>query len=48
VELVKKTYKKGVKLTRKEMDQLEKRFERLPDLGKWFVKIVPTPQTLLG
>jgi len=48
VELVKKTYKKGVKLTRKEMDQLEKRFERLPDLGKWFVKIVPAPQTLLG
>lgn len=48
VELVKKTYKKGVKLTRKEMDQLEKRFERLPNLGKWFVKIVPAPQMLLG
>lgn len=48
VELVKKTYAKGVKLTRQEMDQLEKRFERLPDLGKWFVKIVPVPQVLLG
>jgi len=29
---VKKTYQKGVKLTRKEMDALEKRFERLPGL----------------
>jgi hypothetical protein len=48
VKLVKKTYAKGIKLTRKEMDQLEKRFERLPDLGKWFVKIVPIPQALLG
>jgi hypothetical protein len=48
IELVKETYETGVKLTKKEMDKLEKRFERLPDLGKWFVKIAPVPQMLLG
>lgn len=48
VELVKKTYKTGVKLTRKEMDALEKRFERLPGLVKWFVKIAPVPLALSG
>jgi len=48
VELVKKTYTKGVKLARKEMDALEKRFERLPGLDKWFVKIAPVPLALSG
>jgi len=48
VELVKKTYQKGVKLTRKEMDTLEKRFERLPGLDRWFVKIAPVPLALSG
>jgi hypothetical protein len=48
VELVNKTYQKGVKLTRKAMETLEKRFERLPDLGKWFVRIVPVPLALSG
>jgi hypothetical protein len=48
VEWVKKTYQKGVKLTRKEMDALEKRFERLPGLDKWFVKIAPVPVALSG
>ncbi len=48
VALVQKTYEKGVELTKKAMAELEKRFERLPDLGKWFVKIVPLPQPLLG
>jgi len=48
VELVKKTYQKGVKLTRKEMDALEKRFERLPGLDRWFVKIAPVPLALSG
>ena len=48
VELVKRTYQKGVKLTRKEMDTLEKRFERLPGLDRWFVKIAPVPLALSG
>ena len=48
VELVKRTYQKGVKLTRKEMDALEKRFERLPGLDRWFVKIAPVPLALSG
>lgn len=43
VKLVKKTYPTGVGLTRKEMDELEKRFERLPGLEKWFVRIEPIP-----
>ena len=48
VKLVNKTYPKGVKLTRKAMDALEKRFERLPGLDKWFVKIAPVPFALSG
>jgi len=44
VKLVEKTYQKGVSLTPKEMAELEERFERLPDLGKWFVRISPIPQ----
>jgi len=43
VEIVKKTYHTGVKLTQKVMGELEKRFERLPDLEKWFVLIRPIP-----
>jgi len=43
VEIVKKTYHTGVKLTKKAMDALEKRFERLPGLEKWFVLIRPLP-----
>jgi len=30
-------------LTKKAMDELEKRFERLPGLEKWFVRIEPLP-----
>jgi len=44
VKLVEKTYQKGVSLTPKEMAELEERFERLSDLGKWFVRISPIPQ----
>jgi len=44
VKLVEKTYQKGVCLTPKEMAELEERFERLSDLGKWFVRISPIPQ----
>jgi hypothetical protein len=43
VEIVKKTYHTGVKLTKKAMDALENRFERLPGLEKWFVLIRPIP-----
>ena len=43
VKLVEKTYQTGVRLTPKEMEELEKRFERLPGLEKWFVRIEPAP-----
>jgi len=43
VKLVEKTYQTGVRLTPKEMEELEKRFERLPSLEKWFVRIEPAP-----
>lgn len=43
VNIVEKTYCTGVKLTKKAMTELEKRFERLPGLEKWFVLIPPLP-----
>jgi transposase len=43
VKPVEKTYQTGVRLTPKEMEELEKRFERLPGLEKWFVRIEPVP-----
>jgi hypothetical protein len=43
VEMVEKTYHTGVKLTQAAMDELEKRFERLPGLEKYFVRISPLP-----
>ncbi len=39
VELVTKTYKTGVKLTKTEMKEIESQIHRLPELGKWFVDI---------
>ena len=39
VELLTAVYKKGVRLSQKEMKQLENEVERLPDLTKWFVDI---------
>lgn len=47
VKLVEKTYPTGVCLTPKEMKKLEKRFERLPGLEKWFVRIEPVPPSPL-
>jgi len=41
VEIVETTYQTGVKLTKKAMDELERRFERLPGLEKYFVRISP-------
>jgi hypothetical protein len=43
VQLVDRLYHTGVSLTQKAMAELEKRFERLPGLEKWFVRITPTP-----
>jgi transposase len=40
VELVTTAYHTGAKLTKKAMNALEPRFERLPGLGKWFVDII--------
>jgi hypothetical protein len=45
VELVTKSYSKGVRLTKQEMAELEKQIERLPDLGKWFVTFSPPSPT---
>jgi hypothetical protein len=43
VEIVQKSYQTGVKLTQAAMDELEKRFERLPGLEKYFVRMSPLP-----
>jgi len=42
VELITTTYVSGVKLTKEAMALVEAKLTRLPDLGKWFVDIVPT------
>jgi hypothetical protein len=47
VELIGKSYSKGVKLTREEMAELEKQIERLPGLDKWFVTF-PSSSPSLG
>jgi hypothetical protein len=41
VEVVTTTYQTGVKLSQKAMAKLEERFERLPGLEKYFVRIAP-------
>lgn len=43
VHFVKEVYHTGIKLTQKAMNLLEKRFERLAGLEKWFVTIRPLP-----
>ena len=48
VHLVERTYQTGVALTQKAMARLEKRFERLAGLERWFVRIVPQPQAAFG
>lgn len=45
VRLVQQVYSTGVKLTQTAMNLLEQRFERLPNLGKWFVTIRPLAVT---
>ena len=39
VKLVTQVYETGVKLNQKAMTELEKQFQRLPGLEKWFVEI---------
>ncbi len=39
VEAVRRVYPKGVRLSAREMKQVEAQVERLPRLGKWFVDI---------
>ncbi len=41
VKVVRETYNKGVKLTKKAMNSLPKRFERKPGLEKWDGSLVP-------
>ncbi len=41
VELVTTTYKTGIKLTKEAMAVVETQVERLPELEKWFVDIIP-------
>ena len=41
VQLLTKVYHSGVKLTQKQMAQLEQRFFRRTHLAKWFVRIAP-------
>jgi hypothetical protein len=41
VQWVQKAYQTGIRLTAKQMEKLEERFERFEQLPKWFVKIAP-------
>lgn len=41
VQWLSKIYHTGIRLTQQQMAQLEPRFERLPGLAKWFVRIAP-------
>ena len=45
VRLISKIYSTGVKLTKEQMQLLEKRFLRLDGLKKWFVLILPLANT---
>lgn len=41
VQLVSAVYHTGVRLTQTQMARLERRFQRLPGLDKWFIRIIP-------
>ena len=43
VRFVETLYQTGIRLSAAAMSLLEKRFERLPSLEKWFVRIIPLP-----
>jgi hypothetical protein len=42
VELNQKTYSKGISLIKREMQRIEKRLNRNPDLPKWDILIQPS------
>jgi len=46
VKTIANKYELGVKLTKDAMQALEKKLERLPELGKWFIDIKPQSPTL--
>jgi len=48
VELITKSYASGVKLTKQAMQVVEAQIQRLPELGKWYVDIVPIAPTLVA
>ena len=48
VQFVPAVYETGVKISQKEMRLLEKRFQRLPGLEKWFVLIEPLSEISHG
>ena len=41
VNLIRKKYKKGVRLTKKAMKSIEEKIDRLKGLEKWFIRIKP-------
>ena len=41
VKFIDHTYQTGIRLSQQAMSVLERRLDRLPLLGKWFVRIVP-------
>src|ERR1700722_2680296 len=48
VQLIRKSYQKGVVLTTAEMKQLETQVHRLPGLEKWFVEIPTKSEPFLS
>jgi hypothetical protein len=44
VKRVTTVYETGVKLTKDAMRVLETKLQRLPELGKWFVDILPASE----
>lgn len=43
IQFVQKIYHIGVRLSHRQMANLEKRFDRLHALPRWFVRIIPAP-----
>ncbi len=48
VQLVDKVYRTGLALSHHALALLQPRFQPLPTLGKWFVRIVPLPALCCG
>ena len=46
VDLVTTTYQTGVTLTQDAMETVEAQLPRLPDLGTWFVDLIPPLQAM--